>query len=78
MGGADGSAGRASGLFERALGEMIDGTGQPVGGLNEQFERVVLKRVCAYSSGAKSCGDGKSISRSRSGAGWACIVCLPG
>ena len=57
MGGADGSAGRASGLFEGALGEMIDGTRQPVGGLDEQFERVVLKRVCAYASGAKSCGD---------------------
>ena len=57
MEGADGSVGRASGLFEGALGEMIDGTGQPVSGLNEQFERVVLKRVCAYSGGAKSCGD---------------------
>ena len=57
MGGADGSAGRTSGLFEGALGEMIDGTGQPVGGLDEQFERVVLKRVCAYFSGAKSCRD---------------------
>jgi hypothetical protein len=57
MGGADGSAGRASGLFERALGEMIDGTRQPVGGLDEQFERVVLKRVCAYRRGAQSCGD---------------------
>jgi len=57
MGGADGSAGRASGLFEGALSEVIDGTGQPVGGLDEEFERVVLKRVCAYRRGAKACGD---------------------
>ncbi len=57
MEGANGSAGRASGLFDGALGEVIDGTGQPVGGLNEQFERVVLKRVCAYANGAQSCGD---------------------
>jgi hypothetical protein len=35
MDGADRSAGRPSGLFEGALGEMIDGTGQPLGGLDE-------------------------------------------
>jgi len=57
MGGADGSAGRPSGLLQGALSEMIDGTGQPVGGLDEEFERVVLKRVCAYRRGAKACGD---------------------
>jgi hypothetical protein len=57
MEGANGTDGRASGLFEGALGEMIDGTGQAVGGLDEQFERVVLKRVCAYPNGAQSCGD---------------------
>jgi len=57
MEGADGSAGRASGLFEGTLGEMIEGTRQPVGGLDEKFERIVLKRVCAYASGAQSCGD---------------------
>lgn len=55
--GANGSASRASGLFDGALGEMIDGTGQSVGGLDEQFERVVLKRVCPYANGAQSCGD---------------------
>ena len=54
---ANGSAGRASGLFEGTLGEMIEGTRQPVGGLDEKFERIVLKRVCAYASGAQSCGD---------------------
>ena len=52
MEGADESAGRASGLFEGTLGEMIEGTRQPVGGLDEKFERIVLKRVCAYASGA--------------------------
>jgi hypothetical protein len=36
---------------------VIDGMGRSVGGLDEQFERVVLKRIRAYPSGAKSCGD---------------------
>ena len=52
-----GRAGRASGLFDGALGEMIDCTGQSVGGLDEQFERVVFKKVCPYANDAPSCGD---------------------
>ena len=45
MAGLDRSAGSIRGGFEAALREMVDGTGETTGGLNEKFECVFQQAI---------------------------------
>src|SRR6266478_9776040 len=41
--------------FDRALGQVIDGTGQPARSLDEEFERLILEGIGLDTDGAKAC-----------------------
>ena len=47
---------RKSGGFDRALGQVIDGARQSIGGLDKQFERLVLKGIGMDAHRAKPSG----------------------
>jgi hypothetical protein len=41
--------------FDRALSQVIDGSRQPTGSLDEQFEPLILKGIGMDTDGAKPC-----------------------
>ena len=54
---ADGRCSSSGGGFDGALSQVIDGAREPASSLDEQFERLILKRVGMDADGAKPCSD---------------------